>query len=188
MTEQLIEQVLEGKHPRDVVDNLIVEVKKKSKKISREDLIAQKRKSIGGQSEIIVKGISDEIDICQLCGKHPLKRTIVLEIDNEIVYYGTTCASKLLGMKKNYTAASAKRLVNDYKEKVKDDKREAEAIKLAQENADKLGEVIYLLRSRGSYGYSFSYSSVREVAYLQNSHLYRGDSHVATLYPKKVKP
>jgi hypothetical protein len=174
MTEQLIEQVLEGKHPRDVVDNLIVEVKKKSKKISREDLIAQKRKSIGGQSEIIVKGI--------------LKRTIVLEIDNEIVYYGTTCASKLLGMKKNYTAASAKRLVNDYKEKVKDDKREAEAIKLAQENADKLGEVIYLLRSRGSYGYSFSYSSVREVAYLQNSHLYRGDSHVATLYPKKVKP
>ena len=41
-------------------------------------------------------GITDEVTTCELCGKNPLKRTYVLDIDGEIVYYGSTCGSRAL--------------------------------------------------------------------------------------------
>ena len=41
-------------------------------------------------------GITDEVTTCELCGKNPLKRTYVLDIDGEIAYYGSTCGSRAL--------------------------------------------------------------------------------------------
>lgn len=46
-------------------------------------------------------GITDEITGCDCCGKTNLKRTVVLDIDGEVVHYGCDCASKALyGSKK----------------------------------------------------------------------------------------
>jgi hypothetical protein len=47
-------------------------------------------------------GITDENTVCDYCGKSELKKTIVLYVldaddnDDEIVYFGSTCAAKVL--------------------------------------------------------------------------------------------
>lgn len=46
----------------------------------------------------IFLGTSDEVSTCDCCGKSGLKRTVALERDGETVYFGTTCASRALGM------------------------------------------------------------------------------------------
>lgn len=48
-------------------------------------------------------GVTDERITCDLCGKDELKSTVVLYVldedgnDDEIVYYGSSCAAKVLG-------------------------------------------------------------------------------------------
>lgn len=41
-------------------------------------------------------GITDERTNCEKCGKSNLKKTIALDIDGAVVYYGSDCAAKLL--------------------------------------------------------------------------------------------
>jgi hypothetical protein len=43
-----------------------------------------------------VLGISDEITVCEKCGKQNLKRTVALDTGYSQVHYGTTCASKAI--------------------------------------------------------------------------------------------
>ncbi len=44
---------------------------------------------------MIVVGTTDERDTCDCCGKTDLKRVVVLlDDDNEFVFFGTTCADK----------------------------------------------------------------------------------------------
>lgn len=45
-----------------------------------------------------VLGITDEVNACDCCGKHPLKCTVVFEkADGTITYYGRTCAARNSG-------------------------------------------------------------------------------------------
>lgn len=44
-------------------------------------------------------GVSDEVTVCEKCGKANLKRTVVLSTDDGVVYYGTECAAKSMGRK-----------------------------------------------------------------------------------------
>lgn len=41
-------------------------------------------------------GITDEYNACTKCGKTNLKKTVVLEINESIEYWGTDCAAKVL--------------------------------------------------------------------------------------------
>lgn len=43
-------------------------------------------------------GYDDSINTCDCCGKSNLKLTVVVEIDGEIMHYGTTCATRRTGM------------------------------------------------------------------------------------------
>jgi hypothetical protein len=52
------------------------------------------------QTQIVVKGVSDEVLECQKCGKPELKRTIVLSDGESELYYGSQCAARALGMRK----------------------------------------------------------------------------------------
>ena len=46
-----------------------------------------------------VLGITDSVNICDCCGKSGLERTVGIELNNgDIVYYGTTCATKKHGV------------------------------------------------------------------------------------------
>lgn len=47
----------------------------------------------------IIKGTTDEVTACDCCGKSPLKMTVIVEIDEEIRYYGSTCATRHTGKK-----------------------------------------------------------------------------------------
>lgn len=44
-------------------------------------------------------GIETDCHTCDCCGKGDLKKTIALDIDGEVNYYGTTCAGRALGHK-----------------------------------------------------------------------------------------
>jgi hypothetical protein len=45
---------------------------------------------------IKILGISDEVTGCECCGKTNLKKTVALDIDGSVVYYGTDCAGMAL--------------------------------------------------------------------------------------------
>lgn len=53
-------------------------------------------------------GITDERDSCDCCGRRNLKRTVALDLDGEVVYFGTTCAAVALGLPAKEVAARAK--------------------------------------------------------------------------------
>jgi len=52
-----------------------------------------------------VRGTTDDVTTCQICGKPELKGTVILDIldedgnTEEVTYAGTTCAAKLTGRK-----------------------------------------------------------------------------------------
>lgn len=47
-----------------------------------------------------VLGIVDDVNTCDCCGKKDLKRTVALEASSgDVVYYGTTCATRKHGVK-----------------------------------------------------------------------------------------
>lgn len=47
-----------------------------------------------------ILGITDEVTVCGCCGKSNLKKTVALDFDGDVRYYGTDCAAKtLLGKK-----------------------------------------------------------------------------------------
>lgn len=41
-------------------------------------------------------GITDDVTVCGCCGRTGLKRTVALEIDDEVQFYGCTCAANAL--------------------------------------------------------------------------------------------
>lgn len=62
---------------------------------------------ICGMATVKILGINDESDRCDHCGKTNLKRTIILDIDGEIVRYGVDCASRALNRKATLIERSA---------------------------------------------------------------------------------
>lgn len=44
-------------------------------------------------------GITDEITVCDCCGKSNLKSTVVFDVAGDIVHYGSTCAARHTGRK-----------------------------------------------------------------------------------------
>lgn len=51
-----------------------------------------------------VLGITDSVNTCDCCGKKNLARTVAIDIDGEVVYYGTTCATQKHGVKTSIKA------------------------------------------------------------------------------------
>lgn len=49
-----------------------------------------------------ILGTTDDTTTCDCCGKTNLKKTVVLDIDGSVVFYGTDCAARALtGSKKD---------------------------------------------------------------------------------------
>ena len=48
-----------------------------------------------------VLGTTDESTTCDYCGRVDLKSTVVLDLDGEITYAGSDCASKMAGRAKS---------------------------------------------------------------------------------------
>lgn len=54
-----------------------------------------------------VLGTSDEVETCQQCGKHPIKRCVVLYNGFEERYVGTECATRMTGKRAEYIKRKA---------------------------------------------------------------------------------
>lgn len=58
-----------------------------------------------GQATYRVRGTTDDVTICERCGKPELKGTVILDVldtdgnTEEITYFGTTCAARVTGRK-----------------------------------------------------------------------------------------
>lgn len=48
---------------------------------------------------IKILGTDDSVNSCECCGKSNLKYTVIVEVNNEIMHYGSTCATRHTGMK-----------------------------------------------------------------------------------------
>jgi hypothetical protein len=61
-----------------------------------------------------ILGISDEVTVCELCGKSNLKRTVEIELDNgAVVHYGCDCAAKMLAKTvKGFKVGNANSIAN----------------------------------------------------------------------------
>ncbi len=59
------------------------------------------KEEISMATEIKLLGISDEVNNCECCGKANLKKTVVLDFDGGIRYYGSDCAALALMGKKS---------------------------------------------------------------------------------------
>jgi ribosome-binding protein aMBF1 (putative translation factor) len=47
-----------------------------------------------------ILGITDERTACECCGRDNLKKTVALDKDGVVVYFGTECAAKAMGRTK----------------------------------------------------------------------------------------
>ena len=54
-----------------------------------------------------ILGITDERDVCELCGKVNLKKVVVLTDGDAVVYVGTECAATLANRSAAYVARKA---------------------------------------------------------------------------------
>ena len=48
---------------------------------------------------IKVLGTDDSVNTCDCCGKNNLKHTVIVEVDSEILHYGSTCATRHTGLR-----------------------------------------------------------------------------------------
>lgn len=67
-------------------------------------------------------GIEADKAECDCCGKSNLKKTVALDFDGEIRYYGTTCAGRALGAKTK-TVSDVKAAVSRVNEKARIEQR-----------------------------------------------------------------
>ena len=47
----------------------------------------------------VFQGITDEVTVCDCCGKTGLKSTVVFDVAGDLVHYGSTCAARNTGRK-----------------------------------------------------------------------------------------
>lgn len=60
------------------------------------------------QSTYTVRGTTDDVTECGVCGKVELKGTMVLEADGDTIYAGMSCGAKLAGRPVKEMRAAAK--------------------------------------------------------------------------------
>ena len=100
-----------------------------------------------------VKGINDDQDTCDICGKENLKRVVWLEDTEtlELIACGTTCAAKLQGIK----VAEQKKMENDFVKASKEALRKAryEAIQPLQTAFD---DALSSIPCVGDNGFTYS--------------------------------
>ena len=78
-----------------------------------------------------VRGTTDDVTTCQICGKPELRGTVILDILDEdgntedTTYAGTTCAAKLTGSKATGAQIRQQAIAADY--------RRAESVRFARE-------------------------------------------------------
>jgi hypothetical protein len=60
------------------------------------------------QPALRVAGITDDVTTCGCCGRAGLKRTVVLESETGLRFYGTTCAATALGRKTSEVDSTAR--------------------------------------------------------------------------------
>lgn len=62
-----------------------------------------------------VLGITDTVTTCDCCGKKNLKRTVVLDTETGVLYYGTSCAAKAMTKSEFAAKKMNSSLVDAYK-------------------------------------------------------------------------
>lgn len=103
--------------------------------------IAQKTGNIKVTGAFVFQGISDEVTVCDCCGKSGLKSTVVFDVAGNIVHYGSTCAARHTGRKTTVWISEEKARVEAIRAQVRAKEwnlPEAVAYRAKQEDARRL--------------------------------------------------
>lgn len=100
-----------------------------------------------------ILGITDERNTCECCGKQRLKRTVAIDFDGDVRYYGTTCAAKALKFPdpERFTSRNAEALLTAFERREKSRQEYATAVESAKAQAIKYGQPVSLVRKNGRY-------------------------------------
>jgi hypothetical protein len=62
-----------------------------------------------------ILGIDDSVNACECCGKQNLKSTVVVEVNGEILHYGSVCATRHTGLNDREIKAAIRAAVDGRK-------------------------------------------------------------------------
>jgi hypothetical protein len=94
-----------------------------------------------------ILGVDDSITSCDCCGKSNLKKTVALDAEGEIVYYGVNCAARALGFTdKTYSTRNASELVTRFNAREKLRQEKARLVAIADDYANKSGHAYVVTR------------------------------------------
>lgn len=98
-----------------------------------------------GADRWFIRGSSDEVTTCGICGRSELKGTMVLETpDGETIYCGSDCGARLAGK----PAAALRKEQKAADDRKKDEERKARAAAQAAAAGDEEAKIMFWLRSQ----------------------------------------
>lgn len=88
---------------------------------------------------IKILGTDDSVNACDCCGKSDLKSTVIVEVNGEILHYGSTCATRHTGL----SAPEIKRAIKSHSDSIKE-----QAAKRYAATPEHLAETAAIMRAR----------------------------------------
>jgi hypothetical protein len=90
-----------------------------------------------------ILGTDDSVNSCDCCGKSGLKHTVIVEVNGEILHYGSTCATRHTGLKSGQIKKQIENIAESIKHKAKEEFESSDEYLLhrswlAQLNRDKV--------------------------------------------------
>lgn len=108
-------------------------------------------------NEIKILGVNSDKDSCDCCGKNNLKRVVWLDMDGDVVAFGTSCAARALKVEGNWSASNAEKLVATVNARRETASKFAAACESAKAQAVKFGQEVGVFLSRGTRNTFFAF-------------------------------
>lgn len=116
---------------------------------------------------MILLGTTEEVTVCDCCGKSNLKKTIAFDNCGEIVYYGVVCASNETGKTSDEIKANIKSIEETEKINVlfieaTSDHKKSKAVKIAEKKGVNLD---YVFSKYGQLEYENNWEKMYSIAH-----------------------
>ena len=116
---------------------------------------------------MILLGTTEEVTVCDCCGKSNLKKTIAFDNCGEIVYYGVVCASNETGKTKDEIKSKIKiveniKSIDELFASAKSHHNKSKAVKAAEKKGV---DMDYVFSNYGELEYENRYEKMYSIAH-----------------------
>lgn len=116
---------------------------------------------------MILLGTTEEVTVCDCCGKSNLKKTIAFDNCGEIIYYGVVCASNETGKKSDEIKVDIKKIESTQKIDIllieaTSDHNKSKAVKMAEKKGV---DMDYVFSTYGQLEYENNWEKMYSIAH-----------------------